>query len=382
VREELAEQLLGSILDWDTPTAKNEIAALRYLAAVKYDGYRNFEPGHRFLESLALWLRNYDTIQQKRIAYNFMKSKMFYISENQMDHLVGLLYPQRILPILMDRARVIGDIPEYQTNRILKSPSFAISLRKTLFFALSDGARLDAFRRKNALSNEQVCVSYELNNEKLLRLYNDLEKWLQENHRDSAPCFENIFLIDDFSGSGYSILHEDPRFSFGGKVFRFVNEVLSAPGGGLIQYCEKNGVNLFVATYLATDKAVNTLSDNLIKLKEFSLQNKLPLSRCEVLKPLQSFGAEFTISDANNSYDIDFDSLLRIYYDDRIEDSHTRTGGHNLIHGYSDCGLPLVLCHNTPNNSVYLLWATTPQSDGYKGLHALFPRISRHFESR
>ena len=38
--------------------------------------------------------------------------------------------------------------------------------------------------------------------------------------------------------------------------------------------------------------------------------------------------------------------------------------------------LPLVLAHNTPNNSVYLLWADKPDLR----TKALFPRVSRHRE--
>ena len=41
--------------------------------------------------------------------------------------------------------------------------------------------------------------------------------------------------------------------------------------------------------------------------------------------------------------------------------------------GFADGRLPLVLSHNTPNNSIYLIWA----EDGHKVL-GLFPRVSRH----
>jgi len=60
------------------------------------------------------------------------------------------------------------------------------------------------------------------------------------------------------------------------------------------------------------------------------------------------------------------------YYDkELIEDKHTQK---NIQLGFSDCALPLILEHNTPNNSVPLLW-TYDYSDIFKGL---FPRIPRH----
>lgn len=50
--------------------------------------------------------------------------------------------------------------------------------------------------------------------------------------------------------------------------------------------------------------------------------------------------------------------------------------------GYHDCALPLVLCHNTPNNSVCLLWMDTREIEGSRKLRALFPRYERHHPER
>jgi len=64
--------------------------------------------------------------------------------------------------------------------------------------------------------------------------------------------------------------------------------------------------------------------------------------------------------------------LLEGYYDPDIEDEHTRKGSKDLKFGFAGCGLPVVLSHNTPNNSIYLLWAEK------NALRALFPRVQRH----
>lgn len=43
-----------------------------------------------------------------------------------------------------------------------------------------------------------------------------------------------------------------------------------------------------------------------------------------------------------------------------LRTTHTDVGGvEHLGLGYGGCALPLVLDHNTPNNSVALLWAET-----------------------
>jgi hypothetical protein len=234
MRDQVAEQLLGTVLDWDIPTAKEEISKLRYLAAVKYDSYRNFEPGRRFLESLVLWLRQFNTKNERHAAYRFIINRLLYVSDTQMDHLVGLLYPQRIFPILLDQASKKEGIPSYQIKKIRNSQAFNILKRKTLFLGMSDGARVDSLRRKNALTNEQVSVSYELSSEKWERMHEELEKWLIKNNIKPEATFENIFLIDDFSGSGNSILrYEDNKYK--GKLEKFVDESLG---------CDKDPGNL------------------------------------------------------------------------------------------------------------------------------------------
>jgi len=64
------------------------------------------------------------------------------------------------------------------------------------------------------------------------------------------------------------------------------------------------------------------------------------------------------------------------YYDNHASDKHIAVGGtQDARLGFAGCALPLVLAHNTPNNSIYLLWG--PQS--YRPF-GLFPRVSRHRE--
>ena len=67
------------------------------------------------------------------------------------------------------------------------------------------------------------------------------------------------------------------------------------------------------------------------------------------------------------------EALVEKYYDPAIQDEHTSVGGTDDIkYGFAKCGLPVVLPHNTPNNSVALLWAEINQQ------RALFPRVQRH----
>jgi hypothetical protein len=373
VKESLAEQLLGIELDWDTPTAKEEIGKLSHLAVVKYDNYQNFVPGKRFMESLALWLRQFKTVNERRIAYSFILNRIVYISEAQMDHLVDLLYPQIVIPKLLEQAGEKETLPSYQRKKIRTSETFKTLRRKTLFLAMSDGARLETFRRKHALNNEQVTVSFYLSSEKWKSMQRHLEKWLTKNKIKSEATFENIFLIDDFSGSGKNIMN---------KLERFIDGYLGTfeKPGKLGKFCIKGGPKIFVVTYLGTERAVSQLK---VHIETFHEKKKKPyFASCEILSPLQLFTDSLKVPQRDNNNDQAFNQLLNDYYDDRLEDESTKTGGKDVKHGYAACALPLVLCHNCPNNSVYLLWGETDKSGKNFGLKALFPRIARHWEWR
>ena len=70
-------------------------------------------------------------------------------------------------------------------------------------------------------------------------------------------------------------------------------------------------------------------------------------------------------------------SLIRDYYDHSVFDPHFEKGGaEDARYGFADGGLPLVLHHNTPNNSIALLWSYEDRN-----VRGIFPRVQRHKEA-
>jgi hypothetical protein len=67
------------------------------------------------------------------------------------------------------------------------------------------------------------------------------------------------------------------------------------------------------------------------------------------------------------------------YYDHelykRLEKHCKEAGQSDMKCGYADCAFPFVLEHNTPNNSIQILWAET---DGTPEMRPLFLRRDRH----
>ena len=356
MREGLAERLLAEVMHWSPADVARERPILQALASYKYDEYEQFSPGMHFIESLAIWLSNFDETERS-VAYNFVTSRMLFVSEAEMRHLVGVTYPDYIRHILLQRAAAGTNVPEYAVAKLLGSEQFRRLERKSLFLGLSDGARVDVLRRKAELSNEQVHATYQLSDDKA----SDMVKELREELGSSEARFENLFLIDDFSGSGDSLLREE-QGELKGKAARCLSSLLGRNDG--TELLDVASLSVYVVLYMCTSRAMEAINQR--------LANHWPADwpRCTLL-PVHVLSSD-TIVTAETAPG--FDALLEKYYDKAIMDRHLLEGGPDVIHGYGGCSLPLVLTHNTPNNSIYLLWADKP---GLK-TNALFPRVSRH----
>ena len=74
-----------------------------------------------------------------------------------------------------------------------------------------------------------------------------------------------------------------------------------------------------------------------------------------------------------------FAALILEHYDSALEDRHAAESDVNgMKWGYAGCALCVILEHNTPNNSLPLLWAETAGGSTGKAMRPLFRRRTRH----
>jgi hypothetical protein len=220
------------------------------------------------------------------------------------------------------------------------------------------------------LSNEQVRLSHELSPERIDGLLKDLRAALKESQEpDSATdsedqngsVFEVVVLMDDFSGSGFSYVRTEADGTVAGKIGKFL-VTLANEKNPLAKLIVKHGCEVIFVLYLATARVEEKLQAERRALEErFGLKISIVV--------VQRLANEITLTQGVKP---EVDVLIEKYYDDTNETESTRLGGTDLRYGFSGCGLPLVLSHNTPNNSIGLLWADGPQ------MRSLFPRITRH----
>lgn len=373
MNNQLAEELLSKVMRWQ-PTDFNQIGLeLQAMASYKYDEYQQFSPGMRFTESLASWLSQFAPGERVE-ALDYIRKYLVFISTAEMNHLVSIAYLDCIRPLLLDLAAAKAGIDRWKKKRIAASQAFRILQRKTLFLGLSDGARTDVFRRANPqLSNEQVRLSHELSQERIDGLLKDLKTALKDmGESDTAaelaeqanPAFEVVVLMDDFSASGISYLRSTEDGAVTGKIGKFLVN-LSDPKNNLSRLVVKDGREVILVLYLATAKAEEKL-----EAEREALEKRFGLKISIVI--VQRLPNEITLTAGTKPV---IDALIQKYYDDTNETASTRLGGTDLRYGFAACGLPLVLSHNTPNNSIGLLWADGPQ------MRSLFPRVTRHKDS-
>jgi hypothetical protein len=370
VNQEFILGKLSEIMRWDTDRSRNEFAWLNLMAKMKYDGYQDFRAGVRFVESLADWLQQFRQ-NDRETAYGFIRQHLVYISPGEMNHLVELFYPETVQWRLMQAAADRCGVPTYQVwaNPKVAGCYFRL-LRQTLFIELSDGARIDVFRRANTgvINNEQVVTAPRINKAKWDDLLNDLRDTLG----DPDARFAFVFLIDDFIASGTTLLRwQEEKMRWNGKMLRFWEDLEEA--GVAVTHFEADWmlcVHHYLSTYHAKETAERRQSEALLKRREAGI------GWFERVK--FSYGMVLPKDLPVDTRHADFMKLVEIYYDGSFETKHTKLGGEDARLGFNKCALPLVLEHNTPNNSLALLWAETAGEGGKHAMRPLFRRRQRH----
>ncbi|WP_163399419.1 phosphoribosyltransferase-like protein [Flavobacterium fluviatile] len=368
----LLHKVISGIHGIDEDETQSYIKYFQALARYKYDNYQQYSAGLRFIETLAIWLEQFDSYD-KKIALDFVRDRIVYISSSEINLIAESCFVDKLQYILMKITANNLNVPKYKLKFIEDSKEYAILKRQSLFCGLSDGARLDIFRRANTgiLSHEQIYLTYELSEQRILKMQDQLvedlngdsfQMNLDKNSEDSK--FKTLFLIDDFSASGTSYLKSsETTGELKGKIAGLYRDLFGESDSSKIESAfDTQNLKIYIILYICSTQAKDTIESNFDKL--FELYKHRP-----ELIIMHELDGQYTIDKNDEIFNV---CLNDDYYDkDLIEDKHTQA---NIQLGFSNCALPLILEHNTPNNSVPLLW-TYEYSDIFKGL---FPRIPRH----
>ena len=188
----------------------------------------------------------------------------------------------------------------------------------------------------------------------------DLKALYKRPVSNEDATFRTVLLLDDFTGSGRSYIRYDKCAGWDGKLPRILKMLAGRNGiGGTLT---KKNVRILVVIYISSLQAVKHINSHL---------NKYEFAKGEVtLHVVHTLAIDTPLQDDRD------DAILRLarsddYFDKTANDKH----GEKQL-GYANCRLPVVLNHNTPNNSIFLLWGEDQHT--FRGL---FPRVSRHREA-
>ena len=374
----LANQLLASIMNWDAQTLASERAALEFMGSMKYDAYDRYMPGMRFMSSLVQWLNDINE-EDREVAFKFIKNRLVFISSTQMNYLVDLLYDSKIRPALLDMATTETGMASYMRSNAKVRERFEIEKRSSLVIGLSDGAHTDILRRSAQFNNEQVLTNYYPDGKKLKDMLDALRQDDKLKGMEK-PYFHRVFLIDDFTASGKSFIRfdqEDKKYH--GKLKKIIDELCTIgypERGQKIEHLsyllnpEQDEIHIDILFCIATEKAITNIKtalDAYLEAKETKRKVSYTIHVVQVL--------EDKLSDDIKA-DKELNKVLRkdkhFVKEAVLSKSYAVGKDDNPWLGFDECALPVVLSHNTPNNSLPIIWQDAER------FHGLFPRISRH----
>jgi hypothetical protein len=366
MRDQNAAKLLAKVMGWDDLEAVPKVLpTLQLLSDFKYDHYQRFGPGRRFIESLALWLRQFEA-SDRQTALDLVLKQLVFISDSELSHLVRTAYQDWIVP---ERMRLVSeefDIPSFRVHELARHPRFSQLRLTSLYLGLSDGARTNELRRASDISNEQIWQAYELGDEKAGDMLKDLQGSLKTAGLGSEKQqrFNLVWLLDDFSGSGNTYIRYDAESrAFKGKLPKIYQRLHE---GNMV---DPSHYEVFLMLYTATRQAIDHIE---YWAERFTTERGFKPLQVRVLCPIEP---EVSLSRVQ---DPKLQGLLAnpSYCDNSVVDKHFKVGGtDDASLGFAGCALPVVLGHNTPNNSIFLLWGPEQCEP-----HGLFPRVSRHRE--
>ena len=358
VKSAVAARLLGAATGMSGPPLDDLVEDVQLLATYKYDGYDGYRPGRHFVESLTAWLMQFRP-DERPIALEFVRRHVVFISRPELHHLVELVYPSVIRPSVLRRTSALTGIPPHRVTALAASAEFAALQRATLVVGLSDGADLALLRRLSPpLRHEQFVPAADLSTAGVVEMVSTLRQDLARADLPAVARFGSVMLVDDFSATGTTLLRcEDGRWDGRLQVARRHLASLVEQGALAAEH------DVHVVLYVATDRAV-------ARLEQLLAECGLPWA----VRAVQRIGDQARVTPDRHPAMHE----LCTRYADGTSVAYVPGERGPLAFGCGGAALSVVLHHNTPDNSISLLWQDRREDRSDRPVIPLFPRQERH----
>jgi len=332
----------------------DNLKCLAFMAEYKYDHYEMFQPGGRFFDHFGEWLKQFN-VEDRKVAIEMLCDRLVFVSQREMQELAHYLYYNVIVPELFKLIIKKENLPPY-AFRVAFDQYFKPYLRKTLFMGLSDSARIDYFRRHHIeLSQDQVIPFYRSK-------HDEYTEKLRKETKDPKAEFQRVILVDDFTASGYTLLHKDKDGKLDGSLMRVLDLHKDIIGSADL---------ILIAYYIASRQTIDHINSLIAEVPEYAGKTQFVEAMCLELKnTVKQQDGEPPLNDKIRK-------LCENYYNVTFENINTLKGG-NILYGFGGSGLTLSMHSNTPNNSIYILWLDQDETEDKTPFYPLFRRIDRH----
>lgn len=376
MKNDKVNEALGILLKDDKDQILERIRHLTVLANYKYNEYHQFAPGRYFLESLVTWLNSITDPEDRSAAFDFVYRRLLFFSRGDMYHFTRIAFAHQVRPALLRWAAAELQLDPSEHVRLARSRYFETVVRSAVFLAMSDGARIDDFRRLGALSNEQVAPNYDLTPERWAEIAEEWRKArtkaLPEIAAESRPIppemIRQVFLVDDFAASGSTIIRKE-NGEWKGRYPKFIKQLYDKKWPVDLQ-----NVQVHLVLYVVTRQALKSIHNDIQEFRAERLKDEKATPETEIFHVQM---LEENVRVGSNKEDDRYRPFIEHYEIEGSYDSSIKKGGPDGHQrwGYKECALPLVLFHNTPNNSIAPLWMYSDLK-----MPGLFPRVRRHRE--
>lgn len=128
----LSERLLAGDVEWTPEDATRERPVLQVLAAFKYDENQQFGPDIWFVVSLALLRDQFKTLMKGQAAYQFILSRLIFLSHAAMAHFSTIAFPDVARPMFIEQAATNSNPAPFLASGSVRNRAVFAALRAYL----------------------------------------------------------------------------------------------------------------------------------------------------------------------------------------------------------------------------------------------------------
>ena len=123
MKHALAEELFGAVMGLgagETDELVRIVRPLRHMSDYKFDSYGGYGAGIKFLETLSIWLNQFDELE-RQVALDFVRRDLVFLSDREVKHALSSAYQDLVRePALLRHAARELKVDPWRISAVLR----------------------------------------------------------------------------------------------------------------------------------------------------------------------------------------------------------------------------------------------------------------------